>query len=275
MTLVCPLLRSGAGRPGWLRLAVKDLGDAKRDWVLYWTIGLLGLLGAAGGTTWATLLAEGAGMETLVGALLLLAIFAVPTVVLIASHEQLSGERRSGRIRTTLMLPYTRRELVVGAFVGRAVLGALNVTALVGGAVIAVLLLGEPVPAAAVTGFFITTIGLAITFVGIGVGWSASTSSTTISLVGSLGTYGGAVLWPAGLTLAWRVVGSGPTPPWLDRLGAADPLRAYLDVVTVSASGTLPGPAASGSAAVGLLLMVGWTVVPLVLGVRRLQAADL
>lgn len=257
----------------WLRLARKDIGDAARDRVLYWDVGLLGLLGLAGGWGHAQTAAAGAS-GGLAGTIVLLAIFAVPTVGVVTAHEQVSGERRSGRIRTTLALPYTRRDVVLGAFLGRSTLGVLNVVALVGGGVVGALLFGAPVAPVQTLGFLAGTAVLGVVFAGIAVGWSAATASTTVSLVGSLSTYGLAVFWPTILTTGWRALLTGPVPGWVDRVGAADPLRAYLDLVSASASGFVPA-ADGGRVAVAAVLLVLWTAVPLALGYRRLARADL
>lgn len=257
----------------WIRLAEKDVRDARRDWTLHWVLGGFALLGAFITASWGIL--TGTVESSVVPILTVISLFAIPTIILIVSHERLSGERASGRIRTTMALPYTRRDLLLGAFIGRSIIGITTVVVFTLAAVGAGLLVGVPTPIVELGAFGVATSGLAIAFVALGIGWSAVTPSTTHSLIGCLFTYVAALFWPIVLGYAWEILVGGTEPKWLDRVGAMDPLRAYLDAAEASAGGAITSTGTAGSIALGFGLLLFWTILPLVIGDRRFRTADL
>lgn len=224
----------------WRRLAVKDVRDSRREWTLYWvTVGCL-LLGLVLSILWGSVTAGGTTGFTSI--LTVVSLFAIPTILLVTSHEQISRERATGRIRTTLTLPYTRRELLVGVFIGRVILGLCCVTTLVVGALIGSLATGISLTGPEILAYWVATVMLGVTFSGIAISWSAVTTSTTKSLIGCLVTYGTALFWPISLEYLWALTGTNTVPDWLVKLGGIDPVRAYLDAAQVTAAGAITTP---------------------------------
>lgn len=171
--------------------------------------------------------------------------FALAFIALITSYGAVVDERESGTLKLLLSLPHARRDVIAGKIAGRS--AVVVIPALVGFliALVALLVTGTRI----VPGHFFPQIALtallAVAFVSIGVGVSASADSGRQATLGTLGLYFlFALLWsfvargfPQLLSeIAKRVPGidplSGPLSIQLRLLVKyVNPLRAYETLV--------------------------------------------
>ena len=236
--------------------------------------------------------------------------FALAFIALITSYGAVIDERESGTLKLLLSLPHDRRDVVAGKIAGRS--AVVVIPALVGFliALIALLATGTRI----VPGHFFPQVGLtallAVAFVSIGVGVSASASSGRQATLGTLGLYFlFALLWsfvargfPQLLTeIAKRVPGLAPlSDPLTVKLRLfvkyLNPLRAYETLVAevyfgdpIQARLVKEGFFAQAQAAPVLqesmpvylsggfifAVLLGWIVVPPLLGYWSFRDQDL
>ncbi|ELZ16562.1 ABC transporter [Haloterrigena salina JCM 13891] len=293
----------------WRDVARKDFEDVVRSKLL-WAItgGFVGLLAFFLLVGYVSGDAGEGSMSDLLAVMGQFVIFFVPLIALIAGYMAVVGERRSGSLRVLLSYPFSRSDVVTGKVVGRSVVVAATI--LVGFLVVTVL--GVPlvgavsvVELAQVTGL---TIGLGVTFTALAVGISAATASRGTALAWAVGIFILLlVMWEA-LAVGIYYLAAGARPgveveAWYFALYQANPLEAYrfaVDQVTNSYVGPMvqlgledvsfaeAGPAdlriesrVDGDVPVYLrpwtvaLVYVGWIAVPLAIGYRRFDAADL
>lgn len=110
-------------------------------------------------------------------------------VGLLVGYGAIVPERESGSIRTLLALPYSRRDVFVGKFVGRALVCALPVTAglVVAGAWILVSL--GSVAVSTYVLFAATTLAYCVAFVGVGMLLSTAFATRRLVVVSVIGVY--------------------------------------------------------------------------------------
>jgi ABC-2 type transport system permease protein len=152
--------------------------------------------------------------------------FALAFIALITSYGAVIDERESGTLKLLLSLPHARRDVIAGKIAGRS--AVVVIPALVGFliALVALLATGTRI----IPGHFFPQVALtallAVAFVSIGVGVSASATSGRQATLGTLGMY---FLF----ALLWSFVARG-FPQLLTeiakRVPGADPLSAALTV---------------------------------------------
>jgi ABC-2 type transport system permease protein len=204
----------------------------------------------------------------------------VSLVGILLGYRTIVGERVSGTIRLLLSLPQARRELVVGKLLSRVVL--VSVTATLGATVgyLSHVLFGGSVAELEYAMVIALALLLQAAFVGIGVGLSAGIESETVVVAAGLGS----VLLFAGLwqgvvqTLAgvFSAVGaSSVADPLTGVLDTINPVLAFsrLASVILETGGPLDAPWSEWSLSVFVLL--SWVVVPVLLGTRRFERAEL
>lgn len=185
----------------WLAVTRRDFTDARRSKVLWAAIalfvGFVALVAATASEDGATP-AEDALWTTNA-----IVIWFVPIVTLVIGYLAIVGHRESGRIKHLLGLPLTRRELLVGTFLSRALVAVVAVVGamVVGAAIMAVRFGSIPVghlaaQTAAITGF-------AVVYVAIAVGISAMSRTRLRALGGVVGVY-------VAFTIAWIMPGINP-----------------------------------------------------------------
>lgn len=170
----------------WQTIARKDFRDSRRSKILWGTTGIflvfvVGLLmiDQPDGTS-AT-----QAMSTLAG----ISVFFLPLTVLVIGYLSITGERESGSIKYLLGLPTTRRQVLVGKFVGRSLVALLAIlVALVVGAVV-IWLRFDSLPVAEYATFTLLTLYFTVVWVGIGVGISAMSATRGRALAGTIGIY--------------------------------------------------------------------------------------
>jgi ABC-2 type transport system permease protein len=183
----------------WQAVAQKDFEDAIRSrWL--WGLSMFFLLFFGGTTTLFYVYVAGAdaSSDSLFGLFAsgLLSFsytgfiaFALAFIALITSYGAVVDERESGTLKLLLSLPHSRRDVVAGKIAGRS--AVVVIPALVGFliALLALLATGTRI----VPGHFFPQIALtallAVAFVSIGVGVSASAGSGRQATLGTLGLY--------------------------------------------------------------------------------------
>ena len=128
--------------------------------------------------------------------------FFVPVIAIVIAYAAIAGERDSGTLKLLLSLPHSRLDVVVGKVLGRG--GVVALPVLVGFLVAGGIFVVTPVTFgfANYVGFAVLTALLAVTYVGIAVGFSAAARTARRAMIGTVGTY---VLF----TLIWNRFASG------------------------------------------------------------------
>lgn len=274
----------------WTVIAEKEFADALRARVLWGIVAVIGVLG--GGLAVVTRFIPGVEPDplTALGASTEFAAILVPILSLVAAYLALAGERESGSMKVLLGLPPSRGEVLLGKFVGRSGVVAVGLTLGFAVAGVGTAVAYGSLPVAKFVGITALTVALGIVFVGIAVGISAATATRSRAMTLSIAVYLVFVLlWdvvPQGLY--FLINGSPPgavVPGWFLALQSVSPPGAYGAVVaTVLRAGTgAPGMAARLDGSLPFYLepwfLVGllglWTLLPLALGYRRFERADL
>jgi ABC-2 type transport system permease protein len=206
----------------------------------------------------------------------------VPLVGLLLGYNAIAGDRESGAIRLSLSLPHSRRDLLVGAFLGRA--GLVAVTS-VAALVVAGVLVVYPFGALALPRFLLF-VGLVVVFgavwTGLGVAVSVAVATRRRALVSAVALFFLFVfVWDpaagaleAGLTALGVLDGGLPGPARF--VVGITPDAAFERVTTgfVDPGASVDGPWYMGPW-VAVVLLVAWLVVPLELAYRRFAGGDL
>lgn len=220
----------------WAVVARKDFEDAIRSRGLIAMTVLFTLLyaGAAYAYTFiGSSNPQATSVLSLINFLLLPATILVPIVGVFAGYRAIAGERETGSIKLLLGLPHTRQDVVVGKIVGRSTV--VTVSTLVGflvAAIVAAVLYGS-FPAVDFVAFGALTVLFALAFVGIGVGISAATGSTTKAIAGGFGVFFlFQFLWgEIPKLINYAINGSygfsGRQPEWSYLVAQLDPQNAY------------------------------------------------
>jgi ABC-2 type transport system permease protein len=284
-------------------VARKDFEDAVKSRMLW---SLIGVLVAIVALIYAAIWFNVDNPEALdiVGPASAIMQLLVPLVALIAGYLSIVGERRSGSIKVLLSLPPTRRDVVFGKLLGRAGVVASAVLAAFLALVVLSLVVFQALPLADFLGITGASILTGLAFVGIAVGISAMVSSRGTAMAGVVGFYMLCLLFWDLLTAGIHRIVAGELPggpgdqfeAWYVFLQWLNPIEAYAvltDAVLgesfgaftislfapqdVSATGRVVAgevPAyLQDPAAVPILL--GWFLLPVVLGYLRFRRADL
>lgn len=211
------------------------------------------------------------------------AFFISITAVMIA-YRAVADERETGTISLLLGLPHTRRDVVLGKVVGRG--AVLSVALLSGFGVAAVILgaLGGPFDADQFLLFTLVSLFYGLAFVSVTVALSAVTARASRAAVAGIGFWVLDQFWEVPMKVGLYVANgfANPEPPfpdWYHALVGLGPGWAYRN----AAGYFLPARAAElvqrelGDLPewYGLVVLAGWLVVPLVLGIVRFQRSDL
>lgn len=270
----------------WRVIARKDVRDAGRSKTIWALFALLSLL--AGGYGFVhEYLGDPTFVAFLDGLVGLMAVV-IPVVAILLGYKSVVHERTSGSAFLTLSLPHSRRDLLVGTFVGRSVvLLAPTVVALSLAGAVGATRYGTD--GAALYPWFIAATALyGVAFVGLAVGLSASTTADRWVTVGGFGGYLLAVTFWSGLhslvmLVLHRFDGAVlvDLPDWALLFRLAGPSESYYRLVR---AGFDVGRAARyvGDGVpvyvdwwAAVLLLVAWAAVPLAVGFRRFRASDL
>ncbi|WP_135829211.1 ABC transporter permease subunit [Halorussus halobius] len=234
----------------------------------------------------------------------------VSITALVTGYLAIAGERDTGSIKTLFGLPYTRRDVVVGKYLGRAAVVSVAVlVSFVVAGVVGVAMYGS-LPYGSYVRLGALTVVLAVAFVGIAVAISAGAASRSRAMTLAVGAFFVfELLWSTLVKGVYYVVTLGDlpgvaVPGWYVFLQRASPGEAFKTVagtflpgdvegVQVSTSGGAQGASGASGAAPTLaerlggevplylddwfaLVVLGcWLVVPIVVGYLRFERADL
>ena len=276
---------------GTLLLFVReDVRDTVRERQLQLLVAIFALLGllvtyAADQSASAT---SGSGPE-LIPAVLPLFAMLVPLLVLGFFASALVEKRTAGSLKILLGLPFSRRTVVVGTFLGRSLVVCTALFASLFASAALAVLLGVTVDAVRFVTVALVLALLGVTFAAIAVGISAVVRTTTRATVAAFGVF---VLFFFGLwsslpqaVLYVRHGFSLPdaTPEWVDVVAALNPVAAYTNLL----AGLYPDlnsgafirppsdPAVYERPSFALAVLVGWIVATIGVGYWRFRATDL
>ncbi|ERH09723.1 MAG: ABC-type transport system involved in multi-copper enzyme maturation, permease component [halophilic archaeon J07HX64] len=180
----------------WQTVAKKDIKDSVRSRGLWGIIVIflalilvLSFLLSPGGDGDETLLVS-AGLSFFLGIL-----FFVPLAGLFISIKSIVREKESGSINLLLSLPHTRLDMLLGKFVGRAVVLTVAILAAFGPASIYLLAVGSGSGVYPLFALLISIIFFGLIFIGVGIGLSALVNSETQALVAGVAIFFLLYLW--------------------------------------------------------------------------------
>lgn len=272
-------------------VAKKDFQDAIRSRVLWAISAFFALLVVGLAAAYANFDILNGGDPTGEGIAQFLAssisLFVAITAI-IACNRSIAGERESGSLRLLLSLPHTRLDVVLGKTIGRTgvlsvpILGSMVIGAIVGSAIAGVF---DPVPL--VVALFAAFLFIA-SYVGLMVGLSALTKSTTLAIAGGVAFFLiMEVLWQlvrvAILFVANGFSLQGTAPDWNYILLNVPPSNAFSNTFSILLesttdfvdTGTAPPDTFYGTRWLGLVFLVLWFAVPLAVGYFRFSTTDL
>lgn len=275
----------------WTTIARMDYEAATSSRVVRWLLGLLALVCILSGYMFPLEASDPITTRTFVdyGTLQNGLDYLLPLIGILLGYGAIVDERRSGQLALLLSMPYSRRDLVVGTFLGRvlAFASTLVIALVVAGALVVYpfgsLSLGWYL------GFVALTVLYGTIFTGIALAISLLTRSKFLAAASAFGVYALFVLfWGSVRTgleqgLATLGVANGELPDWLLFVYGAEPVTLYERIVT---GFFVPGDAGTGSAFgsdaawylhewIALLLFVAWAIVPVTIGYLRFKNADL
>ena len=198
----------------WQTIAKKDFKDSVRSRVLWGIIGsfILLIFGLAYLATDGNIDSTAGFIAVIGGAFLFGIMLFVPLTGLFISIKSIVRERESGTINLLLSMPHSRRDMVLGKFVGRSAVMSISIVAGFLPASLLILLRAEVSPIFELFAFLLATVLLGLLFVGIGVGFSALVKSETQATVGGVLLFFLLYLWPAIFGIL-----DIDLPPFLDR----------------------------------------------------------
>lgn len=262
------------------RIARKDLADAGRSLSLWAVVGVVVLF--TGGTVTLIGFSGDTSTRQIVTLAAQLSATVFPVVALFAAKGAITAERESGSLRTLLALPPSRRDVVLGKYVGRVGLVTLATAAGVVATVAGLLATGNAVGVTVVGTFAATVLGLTVSFVAVGVGVSAGVATDGRASGVAVGLYVlFVVLWgplTQGVLLGARefgLVASGVTPWWIHVFGTLAPNEAATGLFAAVVSGSPFAADPTQSVWLPVVVLLAWTVVPVAVGYWRFRSADL
>ncbi|WP_440009613.1 ABC transporter permease [Halomicrococcus sp. SG-WS-1] len=273
-----------------LTIARRDLRHVLRDRLVWGAIALLGLMFLPSTASIAS-----SGHREIGDFLLTMSIDLVTfalVVVAAVGYNSVVGERATGTVRTVLGLSGTRRDLVLGKFLGRAAIVVLAMAAVL--AVACVLVArgyGNPylVPFWVMAGWMLA---YAVVWTAVTVGYSAAFASqyrTLGAIVVTYATFSPALdVWNVLVrpVFAFALTGSTVTPAydglataplWLRVTERLNPLNGFFQAMRWSVESVGPGTPTSsiGLQLFGTAVFLCFGAVGLFVGVRRFERTDL
>jgi len=169
-------------------VARKDFADAIQSWLLLGVSAVFVVFAAGAAYVYLALDAVGGNATSSLSVVAFLSgvsSFFVPVLGLIVGYGAIARECESGSIALLLSLPHTRRDVVFGKVLGRT--GVVSVAAVCGFALAAgvILTLSGSLSFVAYVLFAAATVGLALAFVSLAVGFSAAARSSNLALAGA------------------------------------------------------------------------------------------
>ncbi|MCU4744057.1 ABC transporter permease [Halobacteria archaeon AArc-m2/3/4] len=261
----------------WSLIARKEVGDSIRSRQLFVFAGLFVLIFGLAGYATVRSARRGGSPGEFVDLLTLISMILVPVAGLSLAHEAIVKRRTNGQWRLMLGLPHSRRDLVVGTYLGRYAILAVSV--LVGTAVASlfVLVSGFSLPWRALASFLALTLVLALVYVAIGITVSALVRSTTLTAFLAFGSFLLFVFawWIVPDAVVYLVNGlemPASSPWWTPYLEALSPSAAHERVSDAVTTGDAGGDVPLWFAT---LVLAGWAVIAPGVGYLRFRETDL
>jgi len=274
----------------WFDVAKKDFADAARSKML-WALSAVMILFVGIASYAPNAMMEDPDIEAALNFMSSPMLILIPILAMIVGYMSIVGERDTGSIRMLLSLPIVRWEVLVGKFVGR--LGVLTLPTVAGfgvGAVVMVALYGD-VPAGSFVEFLVLTLLVAMLYIAIAVGISASVDSRGKAM----GLAAGAILvleylWsavPLGIyyLLNGNLTMTGGVPDWFQFMSFLTPKASLQKFLLMffdfGFANSLGGLQAGSDAPIYLqnwfsgIVVLLWIVVPLAIGYVRFQRATI
>jgi ABC-2 type transport system permease protein len=214
-------------------------------------------------------------------------VFFVPLLGLGIGYDAIAGERERGSLKLLLGLPNTRREAVLGKFVGRTlVVGGLVVACYTVVWVVTVLTYGS-LDFATFGLYTLLTVCNGAVYVAVPLGFSAGMKSRQWALSAAIGLYAlfmlgwDTLLFGLQLVLYGAQPPSGGLPDWFQLIGVFNPSTAFMFAgrAVIPAYHDLTIYPQSDAVFlqdwVGFVVLLVWVVAPLVLGYRRFEKMDI
>lgn len=280
-------------------IARKDFQDAARSKVLWLLTGLFVVFlgGAAFLFVYLDDLFAEEGEEVAAVSLILLleqpVAWLLPLIGLLVGYKSLAGEVETGSAKILLSLPHSRLDAVLGKFIGRTLVLWASLFAGLLVALVVIVALYDEFNALDLLVFSGLSMLFGAVFVALGVGISATTTSTTRAAVGIVGLFVFLIFVFDTLRVGfhyllegtpWPDLGTQP-PEWFIFYPRLNPMGAYdaalmgllPDVVPQAVAQYYPSADVpfylSGWFAIVLLL--AWLAVPLAIGYLRFEGHDL
>lgn len=271
----------------WRAIARNDLRGAlatRGVWTL--TAGLLALFAGLGYAVPRLSDSSDVPFSAYLDVLVAVVVPLFPLIGLVLGYRAIVAGRESGTATLALSLPNSRRELVVGKFLSRATALA-SAVAVAGVAAGSYLLLSYGDFAAGdYLLVLLAAVGYTLAFLGVAVGLSTGVASPRRVIGAAFGAYALlAMLWgtlvDTVMLILFRFQPPMATPTWVEFAKFVEPgtslsylLATELDV------GTAPPAAVVGaepfvSTAGALAVLIGWTVLPVLLGYARFRRSEL
>lgn len=222
--------------------------------------------------------------------------FWLPLAAIGIGFKSIVGERTSGSIRVLLGQPGTRRSVVFGTYIGRSLILATTVLLALTVMALVVAFGFGTIGFINVLGGTIALLLFAFAWIGLVVGVSSFVASETRAIGLVMGIYTvveplwqnlilrlfafvftGATQTPSQLTVFYSL----DEPTWylyVNRLSPAEAFNAARYYIPNLIEGLWYGTAVPGPHApniFGILVLIGWATVPVYLGYRRFEGADL
>ena len=272
-----------------LTIARKDFLDVRRAKMVWFVVGIYVLLMGMLFYWSRSLDSENAVVEPLMG-MQGLGAFILPLVALVAAYLAIAGERESGSIKYVLSLPTSRRSVVLGKFLSRAlVVGGAVAVGFAVGALLAALWY-PAIHLDLFVRFLALTLLYALVYVAIAIAISAVTASRSRAMGGAIAFYMVTIVlmlfeFSIGRLLDWVVnsqLGLGVSENAMEFLEAlTNPTIAYFRSLELAVDPELTREFEAQDHVwylepeFMLLLLVAWLVVPLALGLWRFERAEL
>lgn len=270
----------------WQAIARKDVRDSVRSRGLWVLLALfLLLLGLFAYAAW---IDTGADVFPFIDITTAGFGLLVPLVAVVLGYKAVVTERESGTLALALSLPQTRREFVLGKFLGRSLVLALPVLVAMLATLGIVLVLYEDVPLMSYLVYVGLNVLYGLAFLAIAIGLSMSTTSGRRVTAGAFGAYVLLVMLWADLVellliLLWRFDATVlvDKPDWALFVQLLSPFESYQRLVATlfeaefAPAYTAPDAPWLVDSWVALLVLVGWVGGALGLGYLRFRRADL
>lgn len=281
-----------------LTITKKELTSTARSRLLWGAVGALFLI-ATSGTVNTYLRRPSAGSPAVVAENIVLNLYLfLPLVALLIGYKSIVGERESGSIRFLLTLPTSRREVVLGKLLGRSFVFVLVYSTTVSLLVAAnIVLYGrvELLQFVLQTGFLFL---YGWVWVSIAIGISATATTRLEATTGVLGLYITThYLWRGSILplASFFVTGDASIsnlksiqiaegPPWYLYFQRLNPVKVYqaerstlIDMTGSRATGVVTTGTdllSSPETMFGFVMLLLWSVVPLLVGYWRFEDAE-